>query len=132
MRYLGEPFSPRGILDATLSDRKDNRGLHLTSKPAGSADLLESSKKLWRAPRLHRSDKLYDERANTDTSMPPLVWIFGHIHAGYGAKVFAPWRNDECECEECARSILCINAACANPGPARTLVNLPTVINVFE
>lgn len=118
---------PRGVLDATLSKRKDSQGLPLVGKPAGSSELLEAAAKQWTAPR--HSDGNHDDALGA--AIPPLVWLVGHIHESYGAKRYAPWKKDE-KLGEDESDILCINAACANPGPASSLVNLPTVVNVFD
>lgn len=118
---------PRGVLDATLSKRKDARGLPLAGKPAGSTELLEAASKQWRAPRAQGNGKEGEE----GVPEPPVAWLVGHIHESYGARHFAPWHRDIYKLEG-DDGILCINAACANPGPASTLQNLPTVINVYE
>jgi hypothetical protein len=112
---------PRGVLDATLSKRRDSRGLPLAGKPAGSSELLEAALKQWKTPR--------GAGEGQGGSEPPVAWLMGHIHESFGAKYFAPWHRDGNSSDG---GILAINAACANPGPASTLHNLPTIIYVYK
>ena len=63
----------------------------------------------------------------------PQLWIFGHIHEGFGAvrttfgsKGLTPHPKGA----PLYSSTLCVNAANANPGPAHSLDNLPICIDI--
>ena len=143
----------RGILDETLK-----KGKH-----AGSEDLLHSANEMWgsaftktcqREIYYSREEDLVDkveEVPNIDYTLPPAVWICGHIHEGYSA-MRQSWPRfnthlDPPEAQEgeqvgavedrqgdgdTSAVTTFFNVANANPGPAHSLVTLPTVIDLFE
>jgi hypothetical protein len=96
---------------------------------------------------LHRSVERWEKHRK------PQLWIFGHIHEGFGAQKVAfctslgsakqqhhqkrghPMAAPSVLPERAipgsrTRTTLCVNAANANPGPAHSIDNLPVIINV--
>ena len=122
---------PRGVLDATLSKKKDAQGLPLPGKPAGSQELLDDAISKWRhaEPRSKQGStnatKSHAGGEAEEPALKPIVWVCGHIHEGHGAQRFLGE-------QEGRDSVLCLNVANANPGCAASLHHLPTVINIYE
>lgn len=94
---------PYGVLDQVMGKKKPHVGSHA----------------------LVRSVQRAEEK--------PRLWIFGHIHEGFGAirttfgaKSLTPLKLGS----PSYSSTLCVNAANANPGPAHSIDNLPIIINV--
>ena len=63
----------------------------------------------------------------------PQLWIFGHIHEGFGA-IRTTFGSKGLTTHKIGQPIfsstLCINAASANPGPAHSIDNLPIIIDI--
>ena len=94
---------PYGVLDQALGRKKPHVGSHA---------LVKSAMK------------------NTEK---PQLWIFGHIHEGFGA-LRTTFGSKGLTTHKIGQpnysSTLCINAANANPGPAHSIDNLPIIIDI--
>jgi hypothetical protein len=89
---------------------------------------------------LHRSVERFDKHRK------PQLWLFGHIHEGFGAQrcafsTHAPTKSQKTTpyvLPERAipgsktRTTLCVNVANANPGPAHSIDNVAVVIDVLS
>jgi Icc-related predicted phosphoesterase len=71
------------------------------------------------------------ERSVSKAEHKPQLWIFGHIHEGFGA-MSTSFTSKASGGVSNTPTTLCVNAANANPGPAHKLVNLPVTIDVQE
>ena len=94
---------PYGVLDQALGRKKPHVGSH---------SLVKSVMK------------------NTEK---PQLWIFGHIHEGFGA-IRTTFGSKGLTTHKIGQPIfsstLCVNAASANPGPAHSIDNLPIIIDI--
>ena len=95
---------PYNILDETL--RKNKSGIR---KRAGSAGLL----------------------GGLDKGCASSVVVCGHIHESYGSLLHSLPDGDGAMGPVKRPPVLCVNACNANPGAAHSLVNLPTVIDLY-
>jgi predicted phosphodiesterase len=94
---------PYGVLDQALGKKKPHVGSHYLQK---SAMRLVSK---------------------------PQLWIFGHIHEGFGAirtTFGSKGLTTHPKGSPVYSSTLCVNAANANPGPAHSIDNLPICIDI--
>jgi hypothetical protein len=94
---------PYGVLDQALGKKKPHVGSHYLQK---SAMRLVSK---------------------------PQLWIFGHIHEGFGAirtTFGSKGLTTHPKGSPVFSSTLCVNAANANPGPAHSIDNLPICIDI--
>ena len=94
---------PYGVLDQALGRKKPHVGSHYLAK-----SVMKNIEK-------------------------PQLWIFGHIHEGFGA-VRTTFGSKGLTTHKMGQPIfsstLCINAASANPGPAHSIDNLPIIIDI--
>jgi predicted phosphodiesterase len=95
---------PHDILDETL--RKNKSGVR---KRAGSTGLL----------------------GGLDKGSASSVLVCGHIHESYGSLLHSPPDGDGAMGPAKRPPVLCVNACNANPGAAHSIVNLPTVIDLY-
>ena len=94
---------PYGVLDQALGKKKPHVGSHYLQK---SAMRLVSK---------------------------PQLWIFGHIHEGFGAirtTFGSKGLTTHPKGSPVYSSTMCVNAANANPGPAHSIDNLPICIDI--
>lgn len=94
---------PYGVLDQAIGRKKPHVGSHYLQKSA------------------------------MKMTVKPQLWIFGHIHEGFGAirtTFGARGLTTHPENAPVYSSTLCVNAASANPGPAHSIDNLPICIDV--
>jgi len=112
---------PHEVLDQSISNHE-----HVGSKMLRHAveDIMET-----------KSNNDEDTSSPSDSNKKPQLWLCGHIHEGRGVQ-YAQFRNDDKSLSyegtsTTTTTTMVLNAANANPGRARGVVNGPVVVDLI-